>query len=227
MELKKNIIQFFFFFVHVVLCLDFGFHYNRSRKLRFTFKLFSLIQCIIINSITLIYFANKYGLLLGFLMLFASVNHCVHVLILTFLNSSHTFYRLQSDLLAVDSKLIIIFNSYSIEFRTIVTTLLFLLLKIIMSIVYCEFSPENCIRPFIFQALYFVQMTAFDVPLIMYYFTLRAVHFRLKIMTERLTNGDMNIVKCRSIYKSLVAFTDKIKKSFDGMVSVFMSIVYL
>lgn len=226
MELKKNIIKLFFIFVHVVLCLDFGFYYNRSRKLRFTFKLFSFIQCIIVNSITLIFFVNKYGLLIAFLQFFGTVNHCAHVLILTFLNKSGTFYRLQNGLLAIDSELII-FNSPSIEFETVLTTLFFVLFKIINSIVYCTFSQIYCLRPYVFQALYLVQVTAFDVPLVMYYFILRAVHLRLKIMTERLTKGDMNIVKCRRIYKSLVIFTDKIKKSFDVMVSIYKFIKYL
>lgn len=219
MELKKNIIYIFFIFIHVVLCLDFGFYYHRSRKVRFTVKLFSFIQCFVINSIIFVSFAN-YGTLLAVLQFFAGVNHCAFVLILTFLNPADTICSLRSDLLLIDSKIIIIFNSYTIEFRTILTTLLFLLLKIIMTFVYCELSVY-CIRPLVMSVLYFVQITAFDLPLLMYYFIFRSVHFRLKIITERFTNGDMDIVKCKSVYKSLVIFMDKIKKPFDCMVSIY------
>lgn len=219
MELKKNIIHFCFIFVQFVLCLDFGFYNHRSSKLRFIFKLFTFIQCLAINSIMFIYFVNYYPTWVTFLYSITAVNHVAQVLILMFLNSADTFYRLQSDLLSIDSKLIITYNSYAIEYRTIIITVLIVLCRIILVTFQCMCFLKYCLRPLVIQALYLVPLTAFDMPLIMYYFILRAVHFRLKIMTERLTNGNMNIIKCRRIYKSLVIFTDKIKKPFDKMVS--------
>lgn len=157
---------------------------------------------------------------MAFLYTFNAVNHFVNVLILTLLNSAGTFYSLRSELLLIDSKLILVYNSYAIEFRTIITTLLFLLFKIILTTFYCAFTPLYCVRPLAMQAIHFIPTTASDLPLIMYYFIFRAVHFRLKIMTVRLTNDTMDFVKYKSIYKSLVIFTDKIKKSFDVMVRI-------
>lgn len=219
MKSKKNIINFFFVTFHVVLCLDFGFYNHRSRKIRFILKLCSFIQCFVTNLIICIFIGIYYNTLMVLLYSLSAVGHCVETLILIFLNSADTFYRVQSDILLIDSKLLITCNSYSIEFRTIVTIFFLLLCKIIHTVFYCTFSQLYCFRPLAMQALFYVPLTALDLPLIMYYFILRAIRFRLKIITQRLENGSMSIVKCRRVYKSLVMFTDKIKKPFDMMVS--------
>lgn len=218
---KKNykFVDIMFILIHVIFAYDYGFFIYQSRNMKMLTKICTVVFGLIINLVFLIFILNKITLHQELIFILFIVNHFAHILILTYFDK-YTFCNFLKDLEVIDLLLDINSDSYGVGLKIALSIILSLVYKLIQTILYCVKSHIYCLNPMILQILCFITLLAHDIPLIVTFFTYHAVHFRLKKITSFIENKTRNILEYHHIYKALAHTTEKIKISFDIMVSM-------
>lgn len=216
---KKKFTNTFFILILIIFAYDYGFVTDQSLNMKIFTKISTVVYGLTLNFVFLIYFLIKMTPLQAFGYILNHVHHLAHILILTYFNKD-TFYNFLKDLEMIDLLLDINSDSYGVGLKIALWLVLTLVNNIILTILYCAKSHKYCLNPMIIQILFFITILAYYTPLIVSFFTYREVHFRLKKITSFIENKSRNILKYQNVYKGLVDTTEKIKISFDIMVSM-------
>lgn len=215
-QMRSKLNDFFFFFLQVFYSLDFGFFEYTSFKNKLVVNLLSFIQCIFVCIICLFCIVYSLEQSMAIASSLTTFDYFLQVLFL-YLNKKDTFFYLQHVLNSIDIELGIN-KSYKKENQMFLVYLIAVLCKCILTVIYCAYSHKYCMKPTFTQIIFFIPLTGFDVPQIIHYFVFYSVYRRMKDFKKYVGESD-NVVKCQYIYKTLINSTEKVKESFDILVS--------
>lgn len=207
-----------FIFLQVVLSLDFGFVKYKSSNHKTIIKVVTLAQCLCISvtCITCFFiYMNRSQAIWYSVFCFEYVSY---VVVLIFSNSEKSFFVLQNDLNSLDSVIGVNSISYNLDVSMIASCLIIAIFRMGLAFVYCAIYPEFCVLiPFV-KIIYFIPLFCVDIVLVIYFFTFYSIYRRLKKFTDFVKNTS-DVTCCHYIYKSIVDFTEKVKETFDAVVS--------
>lgn len=218
---------YFFFILHFILGLDFGFFNNTSEKTKQITKMYCCIHGLFVcGNVSLYISLNdvEYVLLVWILtMLF---QHILNTVVLTFGNYESSFHNLQTSLTFLDSKLIMT-HPIKLDDIMILACFLSVIYRILATYFFCTHNKEECVESIVGASIVFLQVLATDSLLIICFFIFYSAHLRLKIFIVFVRNNDSQILECLRIYKSIVDMVEKIKKPFDILVRMFLEITFI
>lgn len=216
---KTKFIDIFFKLIHIIFAYDYGFFIYESRNMKILTKIFTVAHGLFINLVNLTFIYITLPPLHAFAGTLNVIVHLVNVLILIYFDKN-TFCNFLKDLEVIDFFLDSNHDSDAMGLKIAFSLMVGLGYKIILTILYCVNSHKYCLKPMVMQIWFFIPLLAYDIPLIVTFFTYHAVRFRLKKIINFVENKSPNILQYHHIYKALVDTIERIKISFDIMVSV-------
>lgn len=223
----KNIstaMKVIFLTIHILFSLDFGFIQYRSFIQKVFLKSIFVLKNIIliILSCYLTYFsANFCTFLRNFFVL---LKLFTIVLYLTFCNSEKTFYRLQTDLLSIDTKLSVQNCTYNMELKVFFYILLLLVYKTISIAFYCCYPKMYACSKILSALLIFMFANlANNVFVIISFFCFYSIYCRLQKLTTSVTKTRSSINAYQLVYQSIIVCAENVKQTVEVAVSTFSS----
>lgn len=220
-------IRYFFVFLHIVFCLDFGFVDRPNIKRKITvlvLTFFNLFFTISLNFINLVIEGEDASIIVWVITV-AAVN-IYNVLVLS-CNQDKSFCNALKALFSIDSKLMTekTYTSFSMDAKIIVSWFVHLLCSLVLISIYCSVLIGECIRSYLSAVLTVTQLTSLNTVFIICFFMLYSVYCRMKIFVEFVRNSDEKILDCLNMYRGIVDVLDNIKKLFAFLVSIQLSVI--
>lgn len=210
-----------FITIHIIFSLDFGFMRYRSFKLKVLLKSIFLLQSLML-SVTCFYLSL---LSLDFSVVVWNAlfltEYCIVVVYLTFRSSQKTFYKLQKDLLSIDSQLGVDKGSYNMEPKVLFYILFSIIYKSIVTTIYCFYTKVRaCVQPFPVQMLIMLPIFGINIFIVISFFYLYSVYCRLQNVTIFVLKCRRNVKAYQLIYQSLINSVENVKQTIDVSVSI-------
>lgn len=218
--LSKTLKHVFVMF-HIVFALDFGFIKFKSRKINALIKLVSFAQSTaLFLLITTSFFHPNHRGIHTYTAFFLDVL-VYYVFTFTLMVAKNKFRDYQMELNSFDAEIKIVSTTYRIENKIIISFIILVLYRIVMLLLYVNFSHAYTKLPMYIQSIYYYfTLVGFDSVLIVYTFVFYSGYQRLKNFTCFVKNDGADVTSCQYLYKSLTDMIERVKKSFDVVVSM-------
>lgn len=202
--------------------MDFGFIRYKSLRQKIFIKLCSTIVYVSITiiCITLLTFEKPEK---TFIYWFARsvIENYAQIIILMFTSKSKSFYSFLQNMHLIDSRISVDPDSDRIHLKIIIMCAVIIFMRISSSFIYVMlFNSKYCTQDFIFL----LSHLSTDFSVIILYFLFNAVHSRLIVLRNCITNDSFKIKHIRNLYKLLIDSKEIAKDAFDHLVSFILII---
>lgn len=210
-----TLIEIYYKFLHIFLCLDFGFFEYKSNNRRYFWKSITVIQFLIVYGILRVFdiipklFFHIWGHLHFLIYYFLTV------FILVLINPNKTFSKFFSDLESIDLMLRTVISSYNLEIQICFISICNYGFRVLVNLIYWIWL-DKFFAPAFFCTLY---ESFLHTVLISYSVVFYSMNLRLKALGSMLKSNDSDINSLKYIYKTIVELTEKHKTTFDPLVS--------
>lgn len=209
--------KYLFIFFRVVFALNFGFTQFQSSRLKRTDKLLSFIQAsVLFVTFTYLFFYSHSNPYSTWYFLDVAIYYIFAIILLASKNSYHDF---QLDLYAFDSEIGMDSSKYKVEHKMFLACFILFIFKCSLFASYCVYYQNYCNFPVWIMCGYFIAMLGVNIVILSYAFLFQSVHYRMKKFMSFVKNDNTDVVSCHYLYKTLVEVTEKMKKSYDLVVS--------
>lgn len=213
-------LKMFFYCVQTLFSLDFGFVSYKSNKQKFFIKLSTAFVSLSISVLTfiLIVFAFvQYEFIPWFIK--DTIQYFVQVCVLLFTPKSASFCSYLKHLHYIDTRLGVNSYSYRLDIKIISACIATSLFKILVPTIYCLFFYACDESIYTSNLPFLIPYISMEYPLITYFFVFDASCFRLIILRKVLKKKRFGVKYFQRFYMLLIDSTEKIKNTFDIIVS--------
>lgn len=213
-------LKLFFYCVQILFSLDFGFVSYKSNRQNFFIKLstaFVGLSISVLSFILIIFAFVQYEFIPWFIK--DSIQYFVQVCVLLFTPKSASFFSYLKKLHYIDTKLGVDSYSYRLDIKIISACVATSLFKILVSSIYCLFFYVCNKSIYTSNLPILIPYISLEYPLITYFFVFDASCFRLIILRKVLKKKRFGAKYFQRLYMLLIDSTEKIKNTFDIIVS--------
>lgn len=207
----------FFIILRITFAQEYGFiKFKCSRNYKIM-NIISIIQCMFCLVTLFIFLFNDFSETVAYSYILYIFQYSFNVVFLLFCDRNKTICSFLQNILQIDFELKIK-NSYIADFVILFYTLFFLLSKIVLRIIACAFFNKICPNSKVDHIFLFILHFGLNLPLIVYFFLLYSVYFRLKKLKSSLDNN-YNVISGQFLYKFLHDCAERAKDKIDYVVS--------
>lgn len=219
---NRDYYKYFFFFIHILLCLDFGFVQCRSVRSKWIIAILTLMNYIFRAAIILLLYINDGVPIehLGWFILVSCIN--LHNVIILSLNVDKSFYNLLKTLneihylLTSDGKRSPFNNTMT---KVIISWFVYMIVYLTVTFVHCAMFEKECPENKVQFSLILIHFSSIHAVLVICFFMLYSVYCELNDFANIVKNSNYEINYYLNIYKRILDLVGLHKKLFDQLVS--------
>lgn len=212
-------LKYLFTLFHVVLALDFGFIQFKSSRMKKVFKFVTFSQSSILALVLCYGFMSSSPDAISAWYFLDAFLFYIYTIVA--LKTKDSYYDFQLDLHSFDTEIEADSDSYNAHFALLIWFLAVLTFRICVTLTYCYATDVRyCQFPLLVQWGYNLAMLGLNVVMAIYAFVFHSVYYRIKKFTSYVEKENIDVVSCNYLYKNIAEITERMKKTFDIVVSI-------